>query len=63
LIQINLKDLREMTVIVPPLDLVKRFVAAVTSIEVQHTNTETSLRRSEGLFGSLLQGAFAGELG
>lgn len=63
LIQINLKDLREMTVIVPPLDLVKRFVAAVTSIEVQHTNTETSLRRSEGLFGSLLQRAFAGELG
>ncbi|MBX2980492.1 MAG: restriction endonuclease subunit S [Flavobacteriales bacterium] len=63
LLQVNLGELREMPIIVPPLDLVDRFDIAMRQLELQQERAAFSLRQSEGLFGSLLQGAFAGGLG
>ena len=61
--EITLTRLRDIPVPVPPLESQCRFSAMIKSYEVQRDLTETSLRRSEGLFGSLLQGAFSGGLG
>jgi type I restriction enzyme S subunit len=47
----------------PPLKDQLRFERTIEVIEAQRILAETSLRRSEGLFGSLLQQAFAGGLG
>lgn len=63
LIQVNLGELRTMPVIVPPSGLIQKFDAAMKKLDAQRMQAESSLRRSEGLFGSLLQRAFSGELG
>lgn len=62
LIQLNLKDLRELNLIKPPLDLQNKFAERVTQIEKQKQQAEASLVKAEELFSSLLQRAFKGEL-
>ena len=62
LIQINLKDLREIKIIKPPLKLQNQFAERVAIIEKQKAIAQASLEKSEELFNSLLQKAFKGEL-
>jgi len=62
LIQINLKDLREMKVICPPIALQNQFAERIRSIETQKQQAQASLQKSEALFNSLLQRAFKGGL-
>ena len=62
LIQINLKDLRELKLIKPPLEIQNQFAERVQAIEVQKAQAQASLIQAEDLFNSLLQRAFKGEL-
>ena len=62
LIQINLKDLRELKLIKPPLEIQNQFAERVQAIEVQKAQAQASLAQAEDLFNSLLQRAFKGEL-
>ena len=62
LIQLNLKDLRELNLIKPPLDLQNQFAERVQAIEAQKEQAQASLAQAEDLFNSLLQRAFKGEL-
>jgi type I restriction enzyme S subunit len=62
LIQINLKDLREIQIIKPVLSLQNQFADRVYLIEEQKAIAQESLIKSEELFNSLLQKAFKGEL-
>lgn len=62
LIQLNLKDLRELNLIKPPLDLQNQFAERVQAIESQKAQAQASLAQAEDLFNSLLQRAFKGEL-
>ena len=62
LIQINLKDLREMEMINPPIALQNQFAERIKVIEAQKQQARASLKHSEALFNSLLQRAFSGEL-
>lgn len=62
LIQINLKDLRELEVITPPINLQNQFAERVQGIETQKAQAQASLEKAEELFNSLLQRAFKGEL-
>ena len=62
LIQINLKDLRELKLIKPSLELQNQFAERVQAIEAQKTKAQASLAQAEDLFNSLLQRAFKGEL-
>ena len=62
LIQINLKDLRELKLIKPPLEIQNQFADSVQAIEAQKAQAQASLAQAEDLFNSLLQRAFKGEL-
>ena len=62
LIQINLKDLRELKIIKPPIVLQNQFAERVAMIEAQKQKAQLELAKSEELFNSLLQRAFKGEL-
>lgn len=62
LIQINLKDLREIEIIKPSLNLQNQFAERVAIIEEQKAIAQKSLEKSDELFNSLLQKAFKGEL-
>jgi type I restriction enzyme S subunit len=62
LIQINLKDLREIEIIKPNLSLQNQFAERVAVIEEQKAIAQKSIEKSESLFNSLLQKAFKGEL-
>lgn len=62
LIQINLSDLREMMLIVPPLELQSKFDELIKNIENQLIQADRTQQKSEALFQSLLQRAFKGEL-
>lgn len=62
LIQINLKDLRELKIIKPPIVLQNQFAERVAMIEAQKQKAQLELAKSEELFNSLLQKAFKGEL-
>jgi len=62
LIQINLKDLRGIELISPPLHLQNQFAERVQAIEGQKAKAQAALEKSEELFQSLLQRAFKGEL-
>lgn len=62
LIQINLKDLRELKIIKPPITLQNQFAERVAVIEAQKKQAQLELAKSEELFQSLLQRAFNGEL-
>jgi len=62
LIQINLKELREIEIIKPSLNLQNQFAERVAIIEEQKAIAQKSIEKSESLFNSLLQKAFKGEL-
>lgn len=59
---LNLKDLRCMKMITPPIKLQNQFAERIQLIEVQKQQAQRSLEKSEALFNSLLQRAFTGEL-
>ena len=62
LIQINLKDLRELKLIKPTIIIQNQFAERVKAIEEQKSIAQASALKSEELFNSLLQKAFNGEL-
>ena len=55
--------IKELPVLLPPMNEQKKWNTAIEKIDTQRAKAEQSLRQSEGLFGSLLQSAFAGGLG
>ncbi|MGV9013531.1 MAG: restriction endonuclease subunit S [Flavobacteriales bacterium] len=57
------EKLASVRIPVPPIKQQRMFDKAIEALDQQRGTTEASLLRSEGLFGSLLQGAFRGELG
>jgi len=59
---LNFNDLRSIEVPLPPLELQKRYTKLKLQTRGDRKKIESSLHRSEGLFGSLLQGAFRGGL-
>ncbi len=60
---VNTREIQRLEFIVPPLGDQKRFAEKLVQVNRLMTEAEISLRRSEGLFGSLLQQAFAGGFG
>ncbi|EAQ40489.1 type I site-specific deoxyribonuclease [Dokdonia sp. MED134] len=62
LVQINLKDLRELKIIQPPIELQNQFANKIALIEQQKALAKQELQESEDLFNCLLQKAFKGEL-
>lgn len=62
LIQLNLRDLRELKLIKPPLETQNQFSESVRAIEAQKLLAQKELEKAETLFNSLLQKAFKGEL-
>lgn len=61
--QINLRDVRIIEFITPPLKLQNQFAAVVEKVEALKEKYQTSLGELENLYGSLSQRAFRGELG
>jgi type I restriction enzyme, S subunit len=59
---INLSDVKEIPVPVPPKDLPIRFARFFSQIRSQQTHDSHHIVESDNLFGSLLQRAFRGEL-
>ena len=59
---LNIKQIAETTILLPPIELQNQFAEAVAKIEVQKTTTLQLQAQSEALFNSLLQQAFRGEL-
>ena len=59
---INLKELREMVVPLPPISLQREFARRVTAVEALKTAQRTSLAELDALFASLQHRAFRGEL-
>jgi type I restriction enzyme S subunit len=60
--EITLKRLREMPVLVPPIELQNRFDSIFQSIEQQKARIQTHLTELDTLFASLQSRAFNGEL-
>jgi len=61
--QINLRDVRIIEFINPPLPLQNQFAEIVEKVEAMKETYSESLRELENLYGSLRQRAFKGELG
>jgi len=59
---IKKEAIREIPIVLPPIDLQNRFAEIVEKIEKQKQLTQKSLEKSEQFFQSLLQKAFKGEL-
>jgi type I restriction enzyme, S subunit len=59
---INLEDLRELPVILPPRSAVVEFARRVTVVEALKTALRASLAELDALFASLQHRAFRGEL-
>jgi type I restriction enzyme S subunit len=59
---INLGDLKKLLLIVPDINIQKRFAIATLSLKLQKDLAQKSFAKSEDLFNSLLQKAFKGEL-
>lgn len=59
---LNVKELRSLMMITPPLELQNQFAERVAIIEKQKQQAQANLKKSEALFNSLLQRAFTGEL-
>jgi len=59
---LNVKELREMNLPVPPLTLQNQFAERIQAIEAEKQQAQASLQKSEDLFNSLLQRAFKGKL-
>jgi type I restriction enzyme S subunit len=58
----GLRDLKALTLTLPPLDLQRRFAAIVESVEQQKTKQREHLAELDTLFGSLQSRAFRGDL-
>jgi type I restriction enzyme, S subunit len=61
-VAIYFKNLREITVRVPPLSLQKAFAQRVTEIRALDAERDASRGRLDDLFQSMLHGAFSGEI-
>ena len=59
---LNVKELRKLPVLLPPLDLQHRFAAIVQSVEQQKTRQRAHLAELDTLFASLQSRAFRGDL-
>ena len=59
---LNVKELRKLAVLLPPLDLQHRFAAIVESVEHQKASQRAHLAELDTLFGSLQSRAFRGDL-
>jgi type I restriction enzyme S subunit len=59
---LSLTLLRRLKINIPPITLQNQFAERVQAIEAQKAQAEAELVKAEELFGSLLQGAFKGEL-
>lgn len=59
---LNVKELRSLRMIAPPLERQNQFAERITIIEQQKQQAQANLEKSEALFNSLLQRAFTGEL-
>lgn len=59
---VNVKDIKQFKIFVPPLNLQNQFAERVAVIEDQKQQAQLELAKSEALFQSLLQRAFKGEL-
>ena len=59
---LNVKELRKLPVLLPPLDIQHRFAAIVKSIEHQKANQRAHLAELDTLFASLQSRAFRGDL-
>lgn len=57
------KDLLEIQIPLPPIELQEQFAAKVEAIEAQKAKLQTSLEEMETLFDALMQEAFSGNLG
>jgi type I restriction enzyme S subunit len=60
--RVNIKQLKELQVLCPPLDLQNRFASIVESIEQQKARLKAHLAELDTLFASLQSRAFNGEL-
>jgi type I restriction enzyme S subunit len=56
------KELAQISVPLPPIELQNQFAQHIEAIEQQKQQAQASLEKSEALFNSLLQRAFKGEL-
>jgi len=59
---INAKELQNIKILIPPIDLQNKFAEHIQSIEKQKQQAQASLKKSEELFNCLMQKAFKGEL-
>ena len=59
---LNVKELRKLPVLLPPLDLQRRFAVIVASVEQQKASQRAHLAELDTLFASLQSRAFRGEL-
>ena len=62
LIQLNMEDLREFMIIVPPIELQNQFAEFVNQVDKLKFEMEKSLKDLEDNFNSLMQKAFNGQL-
>lgn len=62
LIQLNMEDLREFMIIVPPIELQNQFAEFVNQVDKLKFEMEKSLKELEDNFNSLMQKAFNGQL-
>ena len=60
--EITLKSLREMPVIIPPMQLQNKFELMANAFEKMNTTTSAAFSMADDLFASLSQRAFRGEL-
>ncbi len=60
--KLNRKNMDQIKVFCPPLELQNQFADRVQAIEAQKAQAQESLAKAEDLFNSLLQKAFKGEL-
>ena len=58
----NVKELRKLAVLLPPLDIQHRFAAIVESVESQKASQRAHLAELDTLFASLQSRAFRGDL-
>ena len=59
---LNVKELRKLPVLLPPLDIQHRFAAIVESVEQQKASQRAHLAKLDTLFASLQSRAFRGDL-
>ena len=59
---LNVRDLRSLTIPVPPLEAQERFVGRIATIEDHKAAAQRGEKRMDALFASLQQRAFRGEL-